>query len=84
MEVPNCDLGYNGLFVFADCAVNTDFDSEKLAEIAMLSAESFRSFVGAEPKVAMLSYSTMGSAKHDDVTKVAEAVKIARRNSGRR
>ncbi len=77
MEVPNCDCGENGLFVFADCAVNTDFDSEKLAEIAMLSAESFRSFVGAEPKVAMLSYSTMGSAKHDDVTKVAEAVKIA-------
>ena len=77
MEVPNCEFGHNGLFVFADCAVNTDFDSEKLAEIAMLSAESFRSFVGAEPKVAMLSYSTMGSAKHDDVTKVSEAVKIA-------
>ncbi len=77
MEVPNCDMGENGLFVFADCAVNTDFDSEKLAEIAVLSAESFRNFVGAEPKVAMLSYSTKGSAKHDDVTKVAEAVKIA-------
>ena len=77
MEVPNCEFGENGLFVMADCAVNTDFDSAKLAEIAMLSAESFRSFVGAEPRVAMLSYSTMGSAKHDDVTKVAEAVKIA-------
>lgn len=78
MEVPDCDFGENGLFVFADCAVNTDLDSEKLAEIAMLSAESFKSFVGAQPKVAMLSYSTMGSAKHDDVTKVAEAVKIAK------
>ena len=78
MEVPNCDLGENGLFVFADCAVNTDFDSAKLAEIALLSAESFRNFVGAEPKVAMLSYSTKGSAKHDDVTKVSEAVKIAK------
>ena len=77
MEVPDCDMGENGRFVFADCAVNTDFDSEKLAEIAALSAASFRSFVGAEPKVAMLSYSTKGSAKHDDVTKVADAVKIA-------
>lgn len=82
MDVPNCDLGSNGLFVFADCAVNTDFDSPKLAEIALLSAESFKSLVtpltNEEPKVAMLSYSTMGSAKHDDVTKVAEAVKLAK------
>ncbi len=78
MEVPDCEFGENGLFVFADCAVNTDFDSPKLAEIAELSAESFRSFVGAEPKVAMLSYSTMGSAKHDDVTKVADAVKLVK------
>ena len=78
MEVPNCDLGENGLFVFADCAVNTDFDSAKIAEIAGLSAESFKTFVGAEPKVALLSYSTMGSAKHDDVTKVADAVAMAK------
>lgn len=82
MDVPNCDMGSKGLFVFADCAVNTDFDSPKLAEIALLSAESFKSLVtpltGEEPKVAMLSYSTMGSAKHDDVTKVSEAVKIAK------
>jgi len=77
MEVPNCELGENGLFIFADCAVNTDFDSPKLAEIAKLSAESFEQFVGKPAKVAMLSYSTMGSAKHDDVTKVSEAVKIA-------
>ena len=77
MEVPDCTLGYNGLFVFADCAVNVDFDAEKLSEIAYLSAESFRSFVGAEPKVAMLSYSTKGSAKHDDVTKVTDAVALA-------
>ena len=78
MEVPNCDCGDNGVFVFADCAVNTDPDSAKLAEIAGLSAESFKTFTGGEPRVAMLSYSTMGSAKHDDVTKVAEAVKIAK------
>ncbi len=80
MEVPNCDLGANGLFIFADCAVNPDIDSAKLAEIAAVSADSFRSFIGDEPRVAMLSYSTMGSAKHDDVTKVQEAVKIAKEN----
>jgi len=78
MDVPDCEFGENGQFVFADCAVNTDFDSEKLAEIAVLSGESFKAFVGAEPKVAMLSYSSKGSAKHDDVTKVAEAVKLAK------
>ena len=77
METDAKEYGENGTFVFADCALNVDFDSEKLAEIAALSAESFKSFVGAEPKVAMLSYSTKGSAKHDDVTKVSEAVKIA-------
>ena len=71
MEVPNCELGENGLFVFADC------DSEKLAEVAALSADSFKSFVGAEPKVAMLSFSSYGSAKHERVTMVADAVKIA-------
>ena len=77
MEVPDCELGENGLFVFADCAVNPDVDSEKLAEIAMLSAESFEAFTGAKSKVAMLSFSSYGSAKHDRVTMVADAVKIA-------
>jgi phosphate acetyltransferase len=78
MDVPNCDMGENGLFVFADCAVNTDFDAPKLAEIAGLSAESFEMLVGKKAKVAMLSYSSKGSAKHDDVTKVADAVAIAK------
>ncbi len=78
VEVPNCECGENGLFIFADCAVNTDIDSAKLAEIAGLSAESFKAFVGSEPKVALLSYSSKGSAKHDDVTKVADAVAIAK------
>ena len=77
MEVPNCEFGENGLFVFADCAVNPELDEAKLAEIAGLSAESFKNFIGAEPKVAMLSFSSKGSAKHDCVTKVADAVKMA-------
>ena len=51
--------------------------AKKLAEVAALSADSFKSFVGAEPKVAMLSFSSYGSAKHDRVTMVADAVKIA-------
>ena len=78
VEVPNCEYGEHGTFLFADCAVNTDFDSEKLAEIAGLSADSFRAYIGAEPKVAMLSFSTKGSAKHDNVTMVAEAARIAK------
>ena len=78
MEVPNCDLGANGLFVFADCAVQIHPDSEHLAEIAKLSAESFEAFTGNKAKVAMLSFSTKGSAKDDDVTKVADAVSIAK------
>ena len=78
MEVPNCEYGENGLFVFADCAVNPVSDENQLAECAMLSAESFKMLVGAEPKVAMLSFSTMGSASHDNVTKVQNAVAIAK------
>ncbi len=73
MEVPNCELGENGLFVFADCAVNPDNDADKMAETAGLSAESFEAFVGAKAKVALLSFSTKGSAKHDRVTMVQEA-----------
>ncbi len=77
MEVPNCEFGDNGIFVFADCAVNPDIDAPKLAEIAGLSAESFKAFTGGEPVVAMLSFSSKGSAKSDSVTMVADAVKMA-------
>ena len=73
MEVPDCDLGENGLFIFADCAVNPVNDEDKMAETAGLSAESFKQFIGAEPKVAMLSFSTKGSAKADTVTMVQNA-----------
>lgn len=76
MVVPDCEYGENGTFVFADCGLNQNPTSEELAAIAASSAETFEVLVGKEAKVAMLSHSTMGSAKHADVTKVAEAVKI--------
>ena len=77
MDVPNCEFGANGTFLFADCGLNQDPTSEELAVIADSSAKSFKALVGEEPAVAMLSHSTMGSAKHALVDKVVEAVKIA-------
>lgn len=78
MIVPNCEYGENGTFIFADSGLNEYPDEEKLAEIAVSSAKSFRGLVGAEPKVAMLSYSTYGSAKSEYVDKVKNATKIAK------
>ena len=78
MEVPNCDLGDNGTFVFADCGLNQNPNPEELAAIAVSSAESFKMLTGHEPKVAMLSHSSKGSAKHADVDKVVEATRIAK------
>lgn len=78
MNVPDCEYGENGTFVFGDSGLNQDPTAEELAEIAISSAASFKSLVGTEPKVAMLSYSTYGSAKHDLVTKVQEATKLAK------
>ncbi len=77
VDVPNCDLGENGIFMFADCALEQDPDSEKLANIAYQCADSFKSLVGGEPRIAMLSHSTYGSAKHALVDKVHNAVDIA-------
>ena len=78
MIVPNCEYGHNGTFIFADSGLEQNPDPEKLAAIAASSAESFKALVQVEPKVAMLSHSTMGSAKHADVDKVVEAVRIAK------
>lgn len=78
MEVPNCELGENGTFVFGDCGLNQNPNPEELAAIAVSSAESFKALVRVEPKVAMLSHSTKGSAKHADIDKVAEATKLAK------
>lgn len=81
MVVPNCEYGENGVFVFADCGLEQNPDSEKLAAIAQCAAESFELLVEKEPRVALLSHSSMGSAKHADVDKVVEAVKIAKENA---
>ena len=78
MEVPNCEFGEKGAFIFADAGLEQNPDPEKLAAIAISSAESYRFLVEVEPKVAMLSHSTKGSAKHADVTKVVEATRIAK------
>ncbi len=77
MDVPNCEYGEHGTFLFADSGLNQDPDSEQLAAIADSSAKSFQVLVGAKPVVALLSHSTKGSAKHPLVDKVAEAVRIA-------
>ena len=68
----------DGLVVFADCGLNPTYTGEGLADCAIATAKSAREIAGIDPKVAMLSFSTKGSAKHDNVTLVAEAVKIAK------
>ena len=78
MVVPDCEYGEDGVFVFGDCGLVQNPNPEELAAIAGSSAASFKQLVGKEPIVALLSHSSMGSAKHDDVTKVVEATKIAK------
>ena len=79
MECPNRDIGEDGLLVYADCVVNPCPNAEELANIAIATAETARKLCGiAEPRVAMLSFSTKGSASHALVDKVQEATRIAR------
>ena len=78
MVVPDCDMGADGTFIFGDSGLEQNPDPEKLANIALSSAESFRTLTGKEPVVAMLSHSTKGSAKHADVDKVVEATRLAK------
>ena len=78
MFTPTPQYGENGLLVFADCAVNPNPTAEELAQIAVCTAETARVIGGFEPKVAMLSFSTKGSAKHELVDKVVEATRIAK------
>ena len=76
MVVPNCEHGENGTFVFSDCGLNEYPDSDALSEIAISSAKSFEQLVGTQPKIAMLSYSTYGSAHSPLTDKVVEATKL--------
>ena len=78
MVVPDCEMGANGTFLFGDSGLEQNPDPEKLAAIALSSADSFRLLTEKEPVVALLSHSTKGSAKHADVDKVVEATKIAK------
>lgn len=75
--VPNCEFGANGTFIFGDSGLVQNPNPEELAAIAKSSAESFELLVEEKAKVALLSHSTMGSAKHADVEKVVNAVNIA-------
>ena len=77
MVVPNCDLGQDGTFIFSDCGLEVQPDDERLAHIAVNSARSWKSLMGTEPAVAMLSHSSKGSARNDDAAKVVRAVEIA-------
>ena len=78
IDVPDCEYGANGTFLFADCGLNQDPNASELASIADSSAKSFRTLVGEKPIIAMLSHSTKGSAKHPLVDKVVEATAIAK------
>ena len=77
MVVPNCDYG-DGVFVFGDCGLNQNPTSEELAEIAYSSSKSYEQLVGKESRVAMLSYSTKGSAKSELTEKVINATNIVK------
>ena len=76
MVVPDCEYGENGTFIFSDSGLNEYPDADALSEIAISSAKSFKQLVGAEPKVAMLSYSTYGSAHSPLTDKVIEATRL--------
>lgn len=78
MIVPNCEYGANGTFVFGDCGLEQNPDPEKLAAIAASSSASFEKLTGQKAITALLSHSTLNSASHEHVTKVQEAVKIAK------
>ncbi len=81
MVVPNCEYGEKGTFIFSDAGLNANPTSEELSEIAISSAKSFEQLVQKESKVAMLSYSTYGSAKSELVDKIVEATELVKQKA---
>lgn len=79
MVFENKEMGDNGIITFADCAVHPNPTASELAEIAVASARTTKAIAGFEPRVALLSFSTKGSAKHEMVDKVIEATAIAQK-----
>lgn len=78
MILPESKYGDDGIMIFADCAVHPDPDENQLAEIAIATAKTAKDIAGLEPRVALLSFSTKGSARHEMVDLVANATKIAK------
>src|SRR5947208_3080075 len=78
MAVHSRDFGANGLLAFADCAIVIEPTASQLAEIAIATAESTRTLIGADPAVALLSFSTKGSGKDKQVDRIVEALRIVR------
>jgi phosphate acetyltransferase len=78
MVVPNCEYGEDGVFVFGDCGLNQNPTADELSEIAKSSSESFEKLVGKDSKIAMLSYSTYGSAKSELTEKVINATNLVK------
>lgn len=78
LALPNRTFGQQGLLTFADCGVVVDPSPAELADIAIATAATTRNVIGAEPIVALLSFSTKGSAQHQSIDKIVEALRIAR------
>jgi len=82
MQLRDPNIGHNGAMIYADCGVVIEPSAAELAEIAIASADSCRALIGVEPRVAMLSFSTKGSAKHRLIDKVVEATRTVRARAG--
>ncbi len=81
MVIPNCEYGQDGVFLFSDCGLNENPNAEQLSEIAISSAHTMKNLLGITPSVAMLSYSTYGSANSELTQKVVQATALAKQKA---